>query len=78
MPDDLFKEEIFSILTNYGLSNYGINVMIEQNDEKYIAYENEIFEKSRELYLKNQKLRIELFKSGLKNRFIEYFKINKK
>lgn len=62
--DDLFKEEIFDILLNYdnNIKNIEIN-------------ESEFIEKSRSLYKNNQDLRIKLFKSGLKNRFIEYFKI---
>jgi len=65
MPDDIFKEEILDILLIYDT-----NIHIIKDDKC------EFIEKSRELYKKNQKLRIELFKSGLKNRFIEYFKIN--
>ena len=65
MPDDIFKEEILDILLNYDTT-----IHIIKNDEC------EFIEKSRELYKKNQNLRIKLFKSGLKNRFIQYFKIN--
>lgn len=61
--DELFLEEIIFILYEY--------------DENIVTYENDEFiEISRNLYKKNQKLRIELFKAGLKNRFIKYFKIN--
>lgn len=61
--DELFLEEIMFILYEY--------------DENIVTYENDEFiEISRNLYKKNQKLRIELFKAGLKNRFIKYFKIN--
>lgn len=63
VTNELFLEEIMFILYEY--------------DENIVTYENDEFiEKSRNLHKKNQKLRIELFKAGLKNRFIKYFQID--
>lgn len=63
VTNELFLEEIMFILYEY--------------DENIVIYENDEFiEKSCNLYKINQKLRIELYKSGLKNRFVEYFQID--
>lgn len=62
MPEDMFLEKVIDILFEY--------------DENIHYFENSDFiKRSKELYRKNNKLRIKLFKSGLKDRFIEYFGI---
>lgn len=62
MPDDIFMEEIISILTKYNK-----NICDYKND-KFIR-------ESLLLYRNNVKLRIELYKYGLKDRFINHFTI---
>jgi len=64
-PDDVFLEEIISILTQY--------------DKKIINNENcgreVLTQKLCNLYRNHIEFRIVLYKYGMKNRFIKYFKI---
>ncbi len=64
MPDDIFIEEIISILNEYD------NNISKYNHDEFIKI-------SCFLYKTNIDLRIKLFKYGLKQRFIEYFNIDK-